>query len=170
MDDTPTWFHEAVRQAQTVYYNSLVQHVEHYAMFGKVKETRYKGERVYRKNPEYDLLTDEELKERGIETRYLRDPITGDFVVETEHHDAPVQLQIAVLQARAPKIYSTKISHDVTHTKNVGVTVIQPPKVPPPVEALPPPIDAEFAEVKPAKPPLDFLDDQPPKPQGFKIV
>jgi hypothetical protein len=168
LDTTPVWFHDAVKQAQTMYYNSLIQTVEHYALYGRTRETRFKGRTVYKTNPEYDLLSDEQLLERGITSRYLRDPITLDFIPEVEHVDAPVQLQLAVLQARAPRIYSTKVSHSHEVTRNLGVTIIQPPKIAPPALPSPDVVDGEFTE---AKPKLDFLDDeQPPKPTGFKIV
>jgi hypothetical protein len=167
LDAAPVWFHDAVRQAQSMYYTGLIQSVEHYAMYGRTRETRFKGRTVYKTNPEYDLLTDEQLLERGIETRYLRDPITMDFIPEVEHVDAPVQLQLAVLQARAPRIYSTKVSHSHEVTRNLGVTIIQPPKIPPPALPSPDVVDGEFTE---AKPKVDFLDDEPPKPKGFRIV
>jgi hypothetical protein len=167
LDAAPVWFHDAVRQAQSIYYNALIQQTEHFALFGRTRETRFKGRTVYKTNPEYDLMTDEQLLERGIETRYLRDPITLDFIPETEHVDAPVQLQLAVLQARAPRIYSTKVSHSHEVTRNLGVTIIQPPKIPPPALPSPDVVDGEFTE---AKSTTDFLDEPPQPPKGFKIV
>jgi hypothetical protein len=168
LDAAPIWFHEGVVRGQAVYHNSLIQSVEHFALYGRTRETRFKGRTVYKTNPEYDLLTNEQLLERGIETRYLRDPITMDFIPEVEHVDAPVQLQLAVLQARAPRIYSTKVSHSHEVTRNLGVTIIQPPKIPPPALPSPDVVDGEFTE---AKPRVDFLDDEPPQPpMGFKIV
>jgi hypothetical protein len=174
LDDAPVFFHVAVAQAQAMYYHSVIQQAEHYAFFGRTRETRFKGERVYRRDPELDLFTDEQLLERGITSRYLRDELTGEPIPETEHHDAPVQLQLAVLQARAPKIYSTKISHEVSSRVSLGVTVVQPPKVAPPVTVVQPPaiepprdvIEGEYTE---APPKLDFLDEPPKPPRGFKI-
>jgi hypothetical protein len=174
LDDEPTFFHVAVQQAQTMYYNSLIQEVEKYALYGKTRETRFKGERVYRRDPELDIFSDEQLIGRGITSRYLRDEL-GQLIPETEHYDAPVQLQLAVLQARAPKIYSTKISHDVTSRVSLGVTVKPAPAIPPPVSVVQPPaiepprdvIEGEYTEAAPQ--PLDFLDEPPKPPRGFKI-
>ena len=72
-----------------------------------------------------------------------------------------------MLQARAPRIYSTKVSHSHEVTRNLGVTIIQPPKVAPPALPSPDVVDGEFTE---AKPKVDFLDDEPQPPKGFKIV
>jgi hypothetical protein len=141
-----TPFHTAVKQAQAIYYQTIVQDVEHHALNGRYRETFYKGQRQYERDPTLDIWTDEQLQALGMD-RYLRDK-HGNCIPVKEWHPPPVQLQLAVLAARAPRQYGTRITHDVNQKVALGVTVKPAPVLPRPEVPALPVIDGEFTESK----------------------
>jgi hypothetical protein len=171
-DKNPTPLHVAIRQAQTIYHQSLVSEAEHVGMYGRWVPAHYKGQPTYQRDPTLDGYTDEELRAEGRD-RYKRDPETGELMPVMIWEPPATQLMLAVLTARAPKVYGTKIQHTVDQRVNLGVTVVQPPKItPPPVTvvetpALPPPevTEAEFTE----EPDPSFLDGEYSEPEPPEV-
>ena len=173
-DRNATALHVAIRQAQTIFHQTLVSEAENVSMHGRWVATFYKGQRQFERDPALDIYSDDELQAMG-KDRYKRDE-NGEFVPVLAWEPPPAQLLLAVLQARAPRIYGQKVHHTVDQKINLGVTVVQPPKITPPAPVTvvtPPPAlpspdieDGEYTET--TEPDLSFLDltDDTPPPRN----
>jgi hypothetical protein len=153
--DAATPLHVAVKQAQARYVIAFVQDSEHDARFGTYKQTYFKGQPCWQQDPKFLSWTDDQLQQLGLD-RYLRDE-NGELVPVMEWHPPSAQLRLAALAARQPKLYGTKITHDVNQRVNLGVHVVptQPKPLPPAVEVLRPSLAAPEIE------PSDFTELPP---------
>jgi hypothetical protein len=161
LDDEPTPFHIAVKQAQQIYYHAFVQDAERSAKFGDYRQTYFRGQPQYHQDPQFMNWDPKDLHALGIDP-YLRDS-NGNLLPVMEWHPPSAALRLAALAARAPKLYGTKIEHNVNTRTSLGVTVVQqnkPAAALPPVEIVPtlpaPEPGAEDAEFTEA----DFLDPE----------
>jgi hypothetical protein len=158
--DERTPFHVAVKHAVAIYTQSLAAHVEDVALNGYERQTFFRGQPQYHLKDSFkgrniaELPPDVDPWERDAE---------GNLVPVLEHHPAPVQLQLAVLAGRMPKVYGTRISHDVTSRVNLGVHVVKPKSLAPPqpVEVVQPSLPAPDNVTEGEFSDLDFLGPAP---------
>lgn len=159
--DPATPFHVAVKHAQQMFYQKLAHTSEHRALYGHDAQTFFRGRPMYRLREEYMFLSDEQLADFqrvGVDV-FERDE-AGRLLPVLEKIAPPVQLQLGILAGRLPKVYGTKITHDVNQKVALGVHVVKQ-KLPPPVEivtpSLPAPEDVEDGDFTEPDDDLDFL-------------
>lgn len=130
--------HQAVKQAQRLVSFTILENFRHRLLHGTDEIARFQGKTVYRRDPALDHLSDQDLEDLGITTRYLRDA-NGDFIPEMIHHEPSVQGVLALLAAEFPKTWGNKSTVEIS-SKSTGVKVVEhrysKPKVPVRVEVL----------------------------------
>jgi hypothetical protein len=144
--DEGTALHQAVKHAQSIFYQSLAGAAEHRALAGHTAQVFFRGRPMYRLREEYMLMADDalaDLQRCGVDV-FERDE-DGKLVPVLEHHAPPVQLQLGILSGRLPKVYGSKIEHNVNQKTQLGVHIVKQPALAPPVPvqivapSLPPP-------------------------------
>lgn len=143
--------HIAVKQATRLIGAGILDRFRHRLLHGTEEVCRFQGKTVYKRDPALDHLSDQDLADLGITTRYLRRP-DGSFVEERQIVEPPVAAVLAYLSSEYPKVWGAKSTVEINQ-KSSGVKVvrheyIQPkPKAPVPLEivqeapSLAPPVD-----------------------------
>ncbi|QQO14964.1 hypothetical protein JJB99_01870 [Bradyrhizobium diazoefficiens] len=132
--------HVAAKQATRLIGASILDRFRHRLLHGTEEVCRYQGRTIYRRDPALDHLSDQDLEDLGILTRYLKDA-EGNFIKETQHVEPPVAAVLAFLASEYPRTWGAKSTLEVNQ-KSSGVKVIrheygQPkPKAPVPVEVV----------------------------------
>lgn len=132
--------HAAVKQAQRLVSANILDRFRSRLLHGSNEIARFQGKTVYKRDPALDHLSDQDLEDLGITTRYLRRP-NGSFVEEVVHHEPPIQGVLAYLAAEFPKVWGSNSTVEINQ-KSSGVKVIRheygqsKPKAPVPIEVV----------------------------------
>ncbi|QOZ79922.1 hypothetical protein XH83_33805 [Bradyrhizobium sp. CCBAU 53351] len=135
--------HEAVKQAQRVVGATILDNFQLRLLKGTQEVSRYQGKTVFKRDPKLDLLSDQDLTDLAITTRYLLDD-EGNPIPEVIHHEPPVAAVISFLQATYPKTWGHKIEVSNRSTAASGVQVVPRMKPAAAINApAEPPVDVE---------------------------
>ncbi|MCG2628843.1 hypothetical protein L6654_19590 [Bradyrhizobium sp. WYCCWR 13023] len=115
--------HEAVKRAQRVVGATILDNFQLRLMKGTAEISRYQGKTTYMRDPKLDLLSDQDLHDLGITTRYLLDD-EGKPIPEVIHHEPSVAAVLAYLAANYPKTWGNKIEVNQRSTTASGVQVV----------------------------------------------
>ncbi|MCK1346028.1 hypothetical protein [Bradyrhizobium sp. CW11] len=146
-------FSDAVRMAQRQVSFEVLESFRLRLLRGTDEISRFQGKTVYKRDPALDHLSDQDLEDLGITTRYLRDA-DGEFIPETIHHEPSVQGVLAFLAAEFPKQWGNKSTVEINQ-RSTGVQVVShrfapKPSLPPVQEVAPvAAIDAPIIDVEP---------------------
>lgn len=145
-------FHEAVKTAQRQVSFEILENFRYRLLNGTHEVARFQGKTVYRRDPSLDHLSDGDLEDLGITSRYLRDA-NGEFIPEIIHHEPSTQATLAFLASEFPKQWGNKQTIEV-NSRSSGVQVVkyaQPKPSPVPVQEVVPvaAIEAPIVDVEP---------------------
>lgn len=146
--------HQAVKQAQRLVSATVLDNFRHRLLHGTDEPAKFQGRQVYKRDPALDHLSDQDLDDLGITTRYLRRP-DGSFIEETIHHEPPIQGVLALLAAEFPKVWGAKSTMEINQ-KSSGVKVIRHEYGQPKPKA---PVSVEIVQEVPALAPPSLDDD-----------
>lgn len=157
-------FFEAVRASTRSVAFEVQENFRYRLLRGTDEIARFQGKTVYKRDPALDHLSDQDLEDLGITTRYLRDA-NGEFIPEMIHHEPSVHGVLAFLAAEFPKQWGNKSTVEINQ-RSTGVQVVKhqfapKPSLPPvqevaPVAAIEPPIiDVESDDL------ADLLGEEP---------
>jgi hypothetical protein len=121
--DEPMLFHEAVQMAQRQVSFEILENYRYRMLHGRDEVARFQGKTVYRRDPALDHLSDQDLADLGITTRYLRDA-NGQFIPEVIHHEPSVQGVLAFLAAEFPRQWGAKSTVEINQ-RSTGVQVVK---------------------------------------------
>ncbi|GAB9237911.1 hypothetical protein [Bradyrhizobium diazoefficiens] len=149
--EEPMLFHEAVKMAQRQVSFDILENFRLRLLRGTDEIARFQGRTVYKRDPALDHLSDQDLEDLGITTRYLRDA-NGEFIPEMIHHEPSVQGVLAFLSSEFPSRWGNKQTIEV-NSRSSGVQVVKhqfAPK-PSPVQEIAPvaAIEAPVIDVEP---------------------
>ncbi|MET4045347.1 hypothetical protein ABIC03_007079 [Bradyrhizobium sp. RT6a] len=162
--EEPLLFHEAVKVAQRQVSFEILENFRYRLLHGTDEVARFQGRTVWRTDPRVAHLSDQDLTDLGITTRYLRDA-DGEFIPETIHHEPSVQGVLAFLAAEFPKQWGNKSSVEINQ-RSTGVQVVShrfasKPSLPPVQEvARVAAIDAPIIDIEPDDL-ADLLGEEP---------
>lgn len=146
--------HQAVKQAQRLVSATILDNFRNRLLRGTDEIARFQGRTVYRRDPALDHLSDRDLEDLGIATRYLKDA-DGNFIPEMIHQEPPIQGVLALLAADFPKQFGSRQTIEV-NSRSSGVQVVkhqyaQPKPLPVSVQEVAPvaAIEAPIVDVEP---------------------
>ncbi|MET4065913.1 uncharacterized protein YjiS (DUF1127 family) [Bradyrhizobium sp. S3.2.6] len=152
--EEPMLFHEAVKMAQRQVSFEILENFRLRLLRGTDEVARFQGKTVFRRDPALDHLSDRDLEDLGITTRYLRDT-AGEFIPEVIHHEPSVQGVLAFLAAEFPRQWGAKSTVEINQ-RSTGVQVVkhqyaQPKPLAVPVHEVTPvaAIEAPIVDVEP---------------------
>lgn len=152
--DEPMLFHEAIQMAQRQVSFEILENFRYRLLHGTHEVARFQGKTVYRRDPSLDHLSDKDLEDLAITSRYLRDA-NGEFIPEIIHHEPSVQATLAFLASEFPKQWGNKSTVEINQ-RSTGVQVVkhqyaQPKPLPVPVQEVAPvaAIEAPIIDVEP---------------------
>lgn len=147
-------FHEAVKMAQRQVSFEILENFRYRLLHGTHEVARFQGKTVYMRDPSLDHLSDQDLEDLGITSRYLRDA-NGEFIPEIIHHEPSVQATLAFLASEFPKQWGNKSTVEINQ-RSTGVQVVkhqyaQPKPLPAPVQEVAPvaAIESPIIDVEP---------------------
>lgn len=149
-DGVTMQFAKAVAQQKRFFYLELRSAVEEYSLFGRDFEVRMNGQVVWAIDPEAAAIVDPDVREICGFRRDALVEIDGRLQPVTEHHHAPIALQLRVLEVAYPKEWRPGTVSEVNLNGSVSMGIGFLPK---PTYAGPPP--AAIAE-----PAIPQIEDQ----------
>lgn len=153
--DEPMLFHEAIQTAQRQVSFQILENFRLKLLRGGSWEpAKFQGKTVYKRDPALDHLSDQDLQDLGITTRYLRGP-DGEFLAEQVFTEVSTQATLAFLASEFPKQWGNKSTVEINQ-RSTGVQVVkhqyaQPKPSPVPVQEVVPvaAIEAPIIDVEP---------------------
>jgi hypothetical protein len=158
--DESMLFHEAIKMAQRqVSFDILENFRLKLLRGGSYEPAKFQGKTVYKRDPALDHLSDQDLQDLGIVTRYLRGP-DGEFLPEQVFTEISTQALLAFLASEF-KQWGNKQTIEV-RSQSTGVQIVKPQYAPRPSLALVQEvaaIEAPIVDVEPEDVESDDLSD-----------
>jgi hypothetical protein len=135
-------FHMAINGARRIAYHELRGRVEQKSIFGFDELVYYMGEPTWKRDPRTIGWTEDEREAFGFSRDGLLRDENGACIQNVVHHEAPIALQLRVLEQAFPAEYrpGTNSTVAISGGAVVGVQMMKPTNGPPKIPAPPKPL------------------------------